>query len=266
MATTGKRVGAAVALAAAIAIPAEGLRQWALPSVQSESLPLRPFALQPAVPQFRGNAKLTAPVGEALGDISDSDHSIWAAIALLLRFCGPATILSVVAFVILNSFNGMTGRWLPHIAQEVGEVSPIITHINAAPSVVLVSLVFLVCASLNDVAPRAMSASMRSAMSCFQLGRNLSVFTSTALRFPAQQVLSGANRASAAFTNSDPPPSVQALNGGKATEMAPRQVKRSTGYIACVGAKRSAPHLKLWPLKSGAALIAGFGNDWHKCV
>jgi len=29
MATTGKRVGAAVALAAAIAIPAEGLRQWA---------------------------------------------------------------------------------------------------------------------------------------------------------------------------------------------------------------------------------------------
>ena len=29
MATTGKRVGTAVALAAAIAIPAEGLRQWA---------------------------------------------------------------------------------------------------------------------------------------------------------------------------------------------------------------------------------------------
>mgnify|MGYP001401723863 CR=1 FL=1 len=29
MATTGRRVGVAVALAAAIAIPAEGLRQWA---------------------------------------------------------------------------------------------------------------------------------------------------------------------------------------------------------------------------------------------
>src|SRR5574343_1878722 len=121
-----KRRTAAASLAVAIAIPAEGLRQWALPRVQSESLPLRPFALQPAVPQFRGNAELTAPVGEALGGISDSNHSILAAIALLLRFCGPATLLAIVALVIINSFNGMTGRWLPHISQEVGEVSPLI--------------------------------------------------------------------------------------------------------------------------------------------
>lgn len=157
---------------------------------------------------------------------SKGHHFIGALVALLLRACRPSTIIRPVTPIVVDSVNGVSGRWaFAHVLQKVLKSLPFITQVYPASTVVLGVLIIHVCGTCLHVCPTAISSSetqsVRFQPNPINRSGSFSADTSTGTRRPsfAPKVCSSnnSNIATVAFTKPiwGPSASANVLNNFK---------------------------------------------------
>ena len=117
--------------------------------------PLQVGAAQPGSQNLLANSSVSRKVCECVFLTSVLKEKIRNAVVCLLRLCGPADIARlVVAIVVGEPIKRVRCGWsLPDIGKEVDEISPPITHHDAAFSVVVKSWVRRLGAARNHIGP-----------------------------------------------------------------------------------------------------------------
>ncbi len=122
--------------------------------------------LQAAVEDVSLYAKVVSPLGNGFSQPVIFDHHQAASVGPLLFRRRPAAIARLIIAVVIDSVNGMLGRWArPHVGRECLEThSPSLAHRNAASSVVLKICEPAIAASVDHVRPNVVNRSTRHAV------------------------------------------------------------------------------------------------------
>lgn len=230
----------------------------------TESLKFGPPSLQAASDKEHVNIESIGPVCDAHRFSTYGSHTINPTISLLLLPACPHAVPLGVPEAVIHTFYRMTFRWLPHVSQEVREITPLLANRDSSPAVVCPLFTVFVSASLNDAVPSVVRPSVRSAVSGTHLGPNLSGETPTTLSFPGCEVLRGSNGGVSTLTNAVPPFLCIGRNRRKPTKNRPRSHRVSACCVAGVAAKKSVFGGEVRAGKRITAMGANLGDDRHR--
>ena len=110
-------------------------------------------------------AKFSRPICETESDAVMSQPPIAAHVAFLLFWQGPDTVIRRIIPCIIFAFQGMARRrFLSHIRKKFRKgYSPLLTHGDATPAIVIKSAIVVVVTALNHAIPRSI---LRASLPC----------------------------------------------------------------------------------------------------
>lgn len=147
------------------------------------------------------SAESKAPLPARHGFTVVRDRLVAALVDALHRTTCPSAILRFVVPVNINSINGRFWRTDAHVGNEVFKGrTPSFANSDAAPTVVIESVVAAVEAALNHGAPRVVGGGSKHTV----LGRHLSENTSAGLGVSTSKLVSGNNNRATARTLAKP--------------------------------------------------------------
>lgn len=257
------RKAVALVLATAIAVPMEGVRQWA--SRKAKRPMFCPSSLQTASNEVYVNFERVGPIRNTHRFSVYGYKSVNSPIALLGFLVGPNAVIFAVPGAVVESFNRVANRRLPHISQEISKVSPLIADVNTAPTIVGPLLAVWVCASLNYSVPSVMGSSGRCPVSSFLFRPNFTCETPATLCLTRVEILCRRDGGISTLANTVPPLKCRRGNSRKSAKYIASRNCISTFGIAGMTAKKSIFSREARARKCATAANARLGNDRHKC-